>query len=119
MIPDETSRVSGICTVLGMDIVAFSTLSDEDQLTAVQFLIKWVHSSLDYHEIKGQEYHWSPAGDGGYLTFKTPTTSEKALEVAFSVLEKAQRPTWVPRTGNRIELRFGLHAGVVYESDEL
>jgi class 3 adenylate cyclase len=118
-VDDAQSRVSGVCAVLGMDVVSFSTLSDEDQLTTVRFLIKWVRAALDFQEIKPHQYHWSPAGDGGYLTFKTPAASERALEVAFSILEKAQHPSWVPRTGNRVELRLGLHAGIVHESDEL
>jgi CRP-like cAMP-binding protein len=102
-----------------MDIVGFSTLFDEDQLEAIRILIKWIRSSLDFQEIDIPEYHWSPAGDGGYLTFKTPSASEKALDVAFSVLEKSKRPTWIPQTGQKIELRFGLHAGIVFEGDEL
>lgn len=118
-----TARVSHTCAILGMDIVAFSTLLPDDQLAAVRAAIKWIRASLEFHDITREQFHWSPAGDGGYLTFKTPSASEKALEVGFSILEKANRSTWIPQRGNgkgnRVELRFGLHAGVVYESDEL
>jgi len=115
----DGDRITGICAVLGTDIVAFSTLPDEDQFMADELLSEWTRAALHYHEVAEKDYRWSSAGDGGYLTFKTFSTSDKALDIGFSILEKAQHSIWIPRTGNRIELRFGLHAGPVYESYEL
>jgi class 3 adenylate cyclase len=112
-------RVSSVCAVLGVDMVAFSILPDDDQLRAVRCLVQWIHGALEYYEVSEQDYHWSPAGDGGYLTFKPPAASAKALDIGFAILETAHRSRWTTRTGNPIELRFGLHAGPVYESNEL
>src|SRR5215471_5849060 len=116
---NSNDRIKGVCAVLGVDIVGFSTRSDDDQLIVVKSLIKWIRAALYFHDVHEDDYRWSPAGDGGYLTFKTPNASEKALDICFSILEKAQRQERIPHADNSIKLRFGLHAGSVYESDEL
>ena len=112
-------RISGVCAILGVDMVAFSLLPDGDQLMAVRCLVQWIHAALESYNVCQQDYRWSPAGDGGYLTFKPSAVSAKALDISFAILEKAQRSRWIPRTGNPIALRFGIHAGPVYERDEL
>jgi CRP-like cAMP-binding protein/class 3 adenylate cyclase len=108
----------GVQAVLGMDIVSFSTLSDEDQVSAIKFLMQWIRNALAYQKIDTEGHRWSPAGDGGYLTF-SPQASERALDVAFLILEQTVKPDWVPRTGSRVELRFGVNAGSVQEGEEL
>jgi CRP-like cAMP-binding protein len=102
-----------------MDTVAFSKLHDDDQVQAMECLVRWVNEALLYHSITEPEYRWSPAGDGGYLTFATVAACRKAIDVAFSICEKVARPDWVPRSGEKILLRFGLHAGTVREGREV
>ena len=111
--------IAGAHAVLGMDMVAFSQLHDDDQVQAVECMIRWVTEALAFHSVTEPEYRWSPAGDGGYLTFATVAACRKAIDVALSICEKVQRPDWVPRSGERIRLRFGLHAGTVLEAREL
>ena len=111
--------VSGAHAVLGMDIVAFSMLHDEDQITAIDHLIRWINEALAFHSISEDEYRWSPAGDGGYLTFATSLACRKAVDVAFAVCQKCAYPTWRPRDSEKIRLRLALHAGSVQEAREL
>lgn len=115
---EKHKSVEGAQAILGIDMVAFSVWPDADQLRAVECLIRWVGQALAYHGIAQQEYRWSPAGDGGYVTFASPAACSKAIDVAFSLCEKAQRPDWIPRSGDRIRLRLGLHAGTVTEAPE-
>ena len=105
----------GVYAVLGMDIVSFSTLHDDDQIHAIQNLMVWISQALAFHSIGEADYRWSPAGDGGYLSFTSPASCAKAIDVAFSVFDKLQRPDWVPRTGEKTKIRAGLHSGTIQE----
>ncbi len=83
-------------------------------------LLRWVREALLFHSIDESDYRWSPAGDGGYLTFGSTAACEKAVDVAFSICEKLKRPTWRPRAKmDRIQLKLALHAGIVFEEEEL
>ena len=108
----------GTLAILGTDIVSFSKLHDDDQLRAIDNLLRWTDQALRYHGIEESEYRWSPAGDGGYLTF-APSGGARAIDAAFSILQKAQRPDWRPRTGEKLQLRLALHHGNVQEAREL
>lgn len=112
------TNISGTLAVLGIDIVSFSTLHDDDQIQSMRYLIEWIKESLTYQSINKQGYRWSSAGDGGYLTFTNNTDSWKAIDVAFSILDKIKRPIWIPRNGEHISLRMSLHAGTVQEGEE-
>jgi hypothetical protein len=101
-----------------MDMVAFSTLSDDEQVAAIEWLMRWIKEALAYHSIGDLEYRWSPAGDGGYLTFATLEACRKAVDVAFSIYHKVRSPEWRPKNGP-LRLRMALHAGTVREGLEL
>ena len=81
-------KIRGTHAILGMDMVSFSTLSDDDQLRAIEALIHWVKSALAFHGLTEKDYCWSPAGDGGYITFDDKEACSKAIDVAFSIFEK-------------------------------
>ena len=121
LIEDETKlgKFDGSCAILGFDIVAFSVLSDDDQIKAIQNLYRWINESLANHSISKENYRWSPAGDGGYLTFSSSSVCRKAIDVAFTLCDKVRHPDWKPASGSPIRLRLGLHAGLVKEDDDL
>ncbi|MEM8614886.1 MAG: hypothetical protein AAGF93_22970 [Cyanobacteria bacterium P01_H01_bin.105] len=102
-----------------MDMVSFSTLSDDDQLRAIEALIHWVKSALAFHGLTEKDYCWSPAGDGGYITFDDKEACSKAIDVAFSIFEKLKNPGFQPQVGDRLLIRMSLHAGIVQEGNEL
>src|ERR1700730_13862914 len=111
--------IGGAHAVLGMDISSFSMLHDDDQIQAIENLIRWINEALAYHSIGEPDYRWSPAGDGGYLTFASSNACRRAIDVAFSIIEKMQHPDWPPRTGESLKLRLALHSGTVQEAREL
>lgn len=112
-------NISGAHAVLGIDIVSFSALHDDDQIHAIDHLIRWIDEALAYQSIGDDEYRWSPAGDGGYLTFASSAACRKAIDVAFAICHKSQYPIWRPRNAERVRLRLALHAGTVQEAREL
>jgi class 3 adenylate cyclase/CRP-like cAMP-binding protein len=111
--------VAGAHAILGLDIVSFSTLRDDDQLAVIKKLMRFIREALAYHSIADDAYRWSPAGDGGYLTFITDTSCHTAIDVAFSIFEK------LSPAGNRVGLpgqfniRAALHAGVITEDSDI
>lgn len=116
---NDNPPAGGNFAVLGMDIVAFSKLHDDDQITAIEQLSTWIERALAYYGIDSPDYRWSPAGDGGYLTFVSSAGGRNAIDVAFSILEKATRAEFCPRNGERLQLRLALHSGTVREGYEV
>jgi CRP-like cAMP-binding protein/class 3 adenylate cyclase len=112
-------KLEGARAVVGIDMVGFTKLRDEDQLTAIQRLITWVRQSLAYYGIGDQDYRWSPAGDGGYLTFDSTPACKAAIDVAITICQKGKEESWRPLTGDQIQLKVAVHAGTVAESSEL
>ncbi len=115
----EANGFDGASAVLGLDIVAFSLMPEGEQIETVRNLYRWISESLANHSLTEEHYRWSPAGDGGYLTFRSATACRKAIDVAFTLAEKIAHPDWKPEGGRRIDLRMGLHAGFVSEGEDL
>jgi CRP-like cAMP-binding protein/class 3 adenylate cyclase len=115
----KIADLGGVHAVLGIDIVSFSTLHDEDQVQAIEHLLGWVNEALAFYSIGQAEYRWSPAGDGGFLTFASSAACRSAIDVAFSIAQKAEHPYWRPRSGEKLTLTLALHAGTVTEASEL
>ena len=109
----------GVHAILGMDIVSYSRFSEEDQLEAVQHLTQWVRQALQYYNVGEDDYMWSHAGDGGYLTFGSREACVKAIDVAFAIVRRVKSKEWLLRTGERLRLRMGLHAGLVQSASKL
>lgn len=116
---ETTEDLRGVHAVLGLDIVSFSTLDDADQIAAIENLLAWIDEALAFNGVGNNDYRWSPAGDGGYLTFTSQAVCRSAIDVAFSVAQKIQNPRWRPRSGGKIRLTMALHAGTVTEAREL
>lgn len=113
------AKFDGACAVLGLDVVAFSTFTEEDQTDAIQNLHRWITEALANHSILEADYRWSPAGDGGFLTFSSAPVCRKAIDVAFTVCEKVARPDWLLSDRSSLRLRVSLHSGMVQENDDL
>jgi len=115
----QRSTLGGAHAVLGMDISSFSTFHDDDQIQAIENLLRWIREALAFQSIGDTDYRWSPAGDGGYLTFASMNACRRAIDVAFSIIEKVKHPDWRPRIGDSLKLRLALHSGTVQEAREL
>jgi CRP-like cAMP-binding protein len=103
----------GVHAILGMDVVSYSTFGEEDQLEAILHLTQWIRQALQYHDVGENDYIWSHAGDGGYLTFGSREACIKAIDVAFAIVRRVKSKEWQTRTGERVRLRMGLHAGLI------
>ncbi len=113
----NTPVVTGQHAILGMDIVSFSTRQDEEQLATVKKLMLLIRQALAYNGISEDVYRWSPAGDGGYLTFVDEESCRAAIDVAFSIFEKLKFPGC--DDPDPFVIRAALHAGIVTEEDDL
>ena len=78
----------GAYAILGMDVVSFSTRDEESQVELIKRLMRYVKESVQFHSLAEKDFRWSPAGDGGYLTFVNPEAGTCAINVAFSIFEK-------------------------------
>lgn len=107
--------IKGSYAVLGMDIVSFSKLTEDDQQQAVQHLFTWIRQSLAFNNVEEGDFTWSHAGDGGYLTFTSIQAGTKAIDVAFDIVRRA-RGDYLARGGRRLNIRMGLHEGFVQET---
>jgi len=114
----QVQAIVGTHAILGVDVVAFSKLHDEDQIKTMERLIDWIKAALQFRGVAEDQYRWSPAGDGGYLTFAATAACRRAIDVAFSICENAKSPQFRARGGEVLQLRLALHAGTVEEARE-
>ena len=108
----------GAYGIFGMDVVSFSTLDEETQIIVIQRLMRYVKESVLFHSLTEADFRWSPAGDGGYLTFVNPQAGRAAIDVAFSIFEKV-RASGKRAPSERFRIRAALHAGCVREDEDL
>jgi len=109
----------GAYAILGMDVVSFSTLDEDSQVAIIKRLMRYVRESVLYHSLGEGDYRWSPAGDGGYLTFVNPDAGRAAINVAFSIFEKVGSSEVRGGSRDRFTIRAALHAGTVREEVDL
>jgi class 3 adenylate cyclase/CRP-like cAMP-binding protein len=106
--------------VLYVDIVDFSLRQSSEQVDAVMALIEMLHLAIPKGKDNPAHRLWSPAGDGGCLTFSSP---ELALETVGALARSvsqynagslvARNGKTYPSPSRRFELRTGLHSGPV------
>jgi len=109
----------GAYAILGMDVVSFSTLDEESQVAVIKRLMRYVKESVHYHSLVESDFRWSPAGDGGYLTFVNPEAGTLAINVAFSIFEKVGASEMRGASREKFTIRAALHAGMVREEADL
>jgi class 3 adenylate cyclase/CRP-like cAMP-binding protein len=108
--------LKGTHAVLGMDVVGYSQLSNQGQEQAIAKILEWISGALGYYNIKEGDFRWSPAGDGGYITFASPEACARAVDVGLSI---AQHLEDSQDRRDRLKMRFAVHAGQIVEAPEL
>ena len=96
----------------------FSTYSQSEQIQIIGELTRFIQEALSSRSLKEQDYYWSSAGDGGYITFLSPCAGDVPLDVAFAVFEKVRGSAGRESLRNGFLIR-GLHAGTVQEGLDL
>jgi len=109
--------------VLTVDIVEFSKRSGRDQMAAVQSLIQLLHKAIPEKQNHPSKRVWSPAGDGGALTFWEDTRAAVETAVALgkyiNQYNRGELKLYdvhnkeLPRGKEPLQVRMGLHAGPV------
>jgi hypothetical protein len=97
--------------VLTLDVVNFSLIRpDQKQLEVVQALIQMLRDAIPKEYNHPNAWIWSPAGDGGSLTFLEDNNAALETAIALGKLVKAynRRKDIQP-----FELRMGIHLGTV------
>ena len=129
MVGDETMSKNAdnpnfmIRPILVVDIVGFSQKRDRDQIAAIRALIQMLGESVPAEFNDDQGRIWSPAGDGGILTFLGPVwvAVETALSLAGAVKEFNSKVTIEGKEARKqghLQIRLGLHSGpVIQETD--
>ncbi len=97
--------------VLTIDIVNFSLLSNTDQYQSFRKLINMLRQAIPSEHNKPSRRIWSPAGDGGSLTFWDDINAALQTAVNLGKLINAYNNN-LP-AGSTLQLRMGLHSGSV------
>ena len=113
--------------VMTVDIVEFSKRrSGDEQMTALQALITLLNKAIPKEHNNRKMRLWSPAGDGGSLTFEdihaavdTAVTLAKCISqynegVPFYDADEQE----LPRDKRPLEVRIGLHVGPVLKETD-
>jgi class 3 adenylate cyclase len=97
--------------VLTVDIIDFSLMKNQDQLGAILKLIEFLQSAVPEKENHPSRRVWSPAGDGGSMTFEDIYAAlETAKRLAKLINQHNQSP---PSDSPPFQVRIGLHSGTV------
>lgn len=107
--------------VLTVDIVDFSLRFGEEQMEAVRVFIQMLHQAIPERHNHPSARIWSPAGDGGSITFWH--SIQAALETAIALGRLAnqynagafvdEQGQTLPKPTRPLRLRIGLHSGPV------
>ncbi len=97
--------------VLTVDIVDFSIRSVQSQTAAVQELIRMLGEAIPEEHNNKEARMWSPAGDGGSITFWKSILP--AIHTAIRLAQLAEEYNQSQPPDKHILLRIGLHSGPV------
>ncbi|MEI7769443.1 MAG: cyclic nucleotide-binding domain-containing protein [Chloroflexales bacterium] len=114
---DEKAAEKFNAHVLTVDIVDFSLREDaESQTSLVQHFIQLLHKAIPEGLDNARDRVWSPAGDGGSLTFPKLVTAplETAINLARLVgMYNEGKFEALPKPRIPLQLRMGIHTGAV------
>ncbi len=97
--------------VLTLDVVNFSMIKpDQKQLEVIQALIQMLRDAIPKEYNHPNAWIWSPAGDGGSLTFLEDNNAALETAIALGKLVKAYNKR---KDIQPFELRMGIHLGTV------
>jgi CRP-like cAMP-binding protein len=103
--------------VLTMDIVNYSLMSNTEQYQAFRNLIEMLAQAIPREHNKPGRRIWSPAGDGGSLTFWDDINAALHTAVNLGKLINAHNKDLPPE--HHMRLRMGLHSGSVIKEVDL
>ena len=99
--------------VLTVDIVDFSRRSSQEQLKVIRVLIDMLSRALpEDHQDDLTAYLWSPAGDGGSVTFMKDIHAALSTAVTLGQLINDYNRD-LPANARSLQVRTGLHSGPV------
>lgn len=103
--------------VLTVDIVDFSLREDaEAQTSLIQHFIQMLHQAIPEGLDNSTDRVWSPAGDGGSLTFLKSVTAPLDTAIRLSRLALSYNQglmNGLPKPRVALRLRIGIHTGPV------
>jgi class 3 adenylate cyclase len=109
--------------VLTVDIVEFSKRPGREQMIAIQVLIQLLRKAVPEDQNHPSKRIWSPAGDGGSLTFwddlRAPVETAVALGKYLDQYNRGElelydsRNNKLPVGQEPLQVRMGIHAGPV------
>ena len=115
----NTHSIIEVKPVLTIDITDFSTRSNLEQVDAVKALIKIIQTSIPPEYDHPAARVWSPAGDGGSITF-WDASIEAALVTAIEIANQARMynngeydQRNYPKPERPLQIRMGIHTGTV------
>jgi len=97
--------------VLTVDIVDFSLMSNQAQMTAIKDLIWILNRAIPSEHNRPEMRIWSPAGDGGALTFWEDI--QAAVDTALALATFVRQRNESSEEARRFQVRIGLHCGTV------
>ncbi len=97
--------------VLTVDIVDFSKKSGHEQMRAIRALIKMLNQAIPEDQNNSAARIWSPAGDGGSITFWEDIHA--ALKTAVSLGKLINEYNKGLADATKLQVRMGLHSGSV------
>lgn len=92
-----------------------SQLDNPAWAQVIKPLTAWIGAAIQGKEIAENDDRWSPAGDGGFLSFQSLEAWAKAVLVARSLARILREPQ---RNKSGVQMKFALHSGQVLEADE-
>ncbi len=97
--------------VLTVDIVDFSLMTNPDQMTAIHELIGMLNQAIPGEHNRPEMRIWSPAGDGGSITFWEDI--QVAVDTALALMSFISQRNQSVDEHQRFQIRIGLHCGTV------
>jgi CRP-like cAMP-binding protein len=98
--------------VLTVDIVDFSLMANPNQMMAIKELIGMLNQAIPSEHNRPEMRIWSPAGDGGALTFWEDI--QVAVDTALALMNFVnQRNQSLEDDSRHFQIRIGLHCGTV------
>jgi hypothetical protein len=99
-------------SVLTVDIVDFSLKSGKEQMKAIKALIRMLGQAIPEDQRGPGAYLWSPAGDGGSITFLDDIRAALPTAISLGKLVAEYNKT-LPKNALALQVRIGLHSGPV------
>jgi len=106
-----------IAVVLGYDVVGYSRLRNQSQESVLRVLSGTASAAMEgFRSTGGGQVHFSPAGDGGYMTFVGAETA--VLGAISGFMQEIREAGAARKAGTEFSLRYAAHSGIVFVSKD-